>query len=197
MRTLVAKELLPYYDEYKKLLQEIDEDQEMIGQNEDFIRDQIEAGVDPADDPMISLFTDSISDANDAINANSARLDEIDKFLIENNMVGLIYQSRLAVVKQIAKFEKKLQFWQKLDAQIAEKVAAYVKKEGVSEDIASIVLKVGDKKFRAACVALNEREDYDCATETRRVLENMELGTTKMLIPENMLPAKVDGKGIK
>lgn len=157
----------------------------------------MEAGVDPADDPMISLFTDSISDANDAINANSKRLDEIDKFLTENNMLGLIYQSRLAVVKQIAKFEKKFALWQKLETEIAAKIAAYVKKEGVSEDIASIVLKVGDKKFRAACVALNEREDYYSATDTRRVLESMELGTTKMLIPESMLQAKVDGKGIK
>lgn len=89
----------------------------------------MEAGVDPADDPMISLFTDSISDANDAINANSKRLDEIDKFLTENNMLGLIYQSRLAVVKQIAKFEKKFALWQKLETEMLQKLLLMLKKK--------------------------------------------------------------------
>ena len=33
MRSLVSEELLPYYDEYKRLLTTIREDQELMGQN--------------------------------------------------------------------------------------------------------------------------------------------------------------------
>ncbi len=195
MRSLVSEELLPYYDEYKRLLTTIREDQELMGQNEDFIEDYMrDADVDPTEDSTIRIFTDGITNANDSINDCSARLDEIDKTIVESGLVGSIYKSRLAVAKKIAELEKKFPLWKKLEDEKARKIAEYIENEPTSEDIAEIVLKVGDKKFRNACVKLNEREDYYYAVDTRYVLEQMELGATKMLIPADMLVSKVNGK---
>jgi hypothetical protein len=96
MRSLVSEELLPYYDEYKRLLTTIREDQELMGQNEDFIEDYMrDADVDPTEDSTIRIFTDGITNANDSINDCSARLDEIDKTIVESGLVGSIYKSRL------------------------------------------------------------------------------------------------------
>ena len=124
-------------------------------------------------------------------------LEDIIKELKNPEMVRYIRESRLALVKKIAELEAKLPEIKKLEARVEEKTNSYAKKENTSEEIAGIMLKVVDKRYRADSLKLSEfeKELFD-AKHTLQVLDRMEREVTGLLIPENMLEKYVNGKGI-
>ncbi|MBQ2864652.1 MAG: hypothetical protein IJE91_04225 [Clostridia bacterium] len=158
--------------------------------------DSLDPEVDLSQDETTQFFGGMTQDAYDEAGVISERIDELIKELKNPEMVRYIRESRLALVKKIAELEAKLPEIKKLEARVEEKTNSYAKKENTSEEIASIMLKVVDKRYRADSLKLSEfeKELFD-AKHTLQVLDRMEREVTGLLIPENMLEKYVNGKG--
>ena len=81
-----------------------------------------------------------------------------------------------------------------LSDEISSKVLVYAKQEDVSEDIASIMLKTGDKAFRSKCLKLSEWEkELNAYRHELAVLERLEREVTGIILPSDKLDGFVNG----
>ncbi len=197
MSKLITETLKPYFETYSDLIAKYDEYYEVGQNNENLTQeyiDTLDEGVDLTQDETAQFFVGMTQDVYDETGRISESIDLLVAELKNPEMVREIRASRLAVIKKIAEIEMKKPEMKNLSDEISSKVLVYAKQEDVSEDIASIMLKTGDKSFRSKCLKLSEWEkELNAYRHELAVLERLEREVTGIILPSDKLDGFVNG----
>ena len=197
MSKLITETLKPYFETYSDLIAKYDEYYEVGQNNENLTQeyiDTLDEGVDLTQDETAQFFVGMTQDVYDETGRISKSIDLLVAELKNPEMVREIRASRLAIIKKIAEIEMKKPEMKNLSDEISSKVLVYAKQEDVSEDIASIMLKTGDKAFRSKCLKLSEWEkELNAYRHELAVLERLEREVTGIILPSDKLDGFVNG----
>lgn len=197
MSKLITETLKPYFETYSDLIAKYDDYYEVGQNNESLAQDYIDTlddGVDVTQDETAQFFVGMTQDVYNEIDGISESLDLLVAELENPEMIREIRASRLAVIKKIAEIEMKKPEMKDLSDELSSKVLVYAKQEDVSEDIASIMLKAGDKGFRAKCLKLSEWEkELNAYRHELSILERLEREVTGIILPSDKLDGFVNG----
>lgn len=197
MSELISKVLQPYFESYSDLITKYDEYYEVGQNNESLTQDYIDTldeGVDITQDETAQFFVGMTQDVYDETARISKEIDSVVSMLKNAPMRYEIRASRLAVIKKIEELELKQSEMNDLSKEIERKVSDYAKQEDVSEDIASIMLKTGDKAFRSKCLKLSEWEkELNAYRHELSILERLEREVTGTIMPSDKLDEIVNG----
>ena len=197
MSELISKVLQRYFESYSDLITKYDDYCEVGRNNESLTQDYIDTldeGVDITQDETAQFFVGMTQDVYDETARISKEIDSVVSMLKNAPMRYEIRASRLAVIKKIEELELKQSEMNDLSKEIERKVSDYAKQEDVSEDIASIMLKAGDKGFRAKCLKLSEWEkELNAYRHELSILERLEREVTGTIMPSDKLDEIVNG----
>ena len=197
MSELISKVLQRYFALYSDLITKYDDYCE-VGRNDESLTqdyiDTLDEGVDITQDETAQFFVGMTQDVYDETARISKEIDSVVSMLNNAPMRYEIRASRLAVIKKIEELELKQSEMNDLSKEIERKVSDYAKQEDVSEDIASIMLKAGDKGFRAKCLKLSEWEkELNAYRHELSILERLEREVTGTIMPSDKLDEIVNG----
>ena len=189
MSELISKVLQRYFALYSDLITKYDDYCE-VGRNDESLTqdyiDTLDEGVDITQDETAQFFVGMTQDVYDETARISKEIDSVVSMLNNAPMRYEIRASRLAVIKKIEELELKQSEMNDLSKEIERKVSDYAKQEDVSEDIASIMLKAGDKGFRAKCLKLSEWEkELNAYRHELSILERLEREVTGTIMPSD------------
>ena len=197
MSELISKVLQRYFALYSDLITKYDDYCE-VGRNDESLTqdyiDTLDEGVDITQDETAQFFVGMTQDVYDETARISKEIDSVVSMLNNAPMRYEIRASRLAVIKKIEELELKQSEMNDLSKEIERKVSDYAKQEDVSEDIASIMLKAGDKGFRAKCLKLSEWEkELNAYRHELSILERLEREVTGTIMSSDKLDEIVNG----
>ncbi len=197
MSKYVAEEIKPYLETYSDLVSKYDECMR-VGENDDDLImghiEQLPEGADLEQDETTQLFVGMAQDAYDSAAEHAEKINALVSEVKNPEMIHAIRASRLALIKRLDELDLKKSEMKNLSDEISSKVLVYSKTEDVSEEIASIMLKAGDKGFRAKCLKLSEWEnEVKALRHELDMLSALEREATGLIIPGNMLDKYVNG----